>query len=86
MTGDNSLVSAVLSVITVFPLVHFSFNGMCEPYKLLLTNQKSGFHGQPVTALKLRQSFQGIHEDILENGISAAESVIVHAKNSLTSS
>ena len=57
--------------------MHFSFNGMCEPYKLLLNYQKSGFNGQPVTALKLRQSSQARHKHLLENRISAAEGVMV---------
>ena len=48
---------------------------MCQHHKLYLANQKSGLHGQPVTALKLRQISQGRH--VLEIGISAAESVPV---------
>ena len=76
--GDNSLVPVVLSVITVQVfLVHFSFGGMCEPHKLLLNSQKSGFHAPPVTALKLCQSSQEIDKHILETRISAAEGVTV---------
>ena len=48
---------------------------MCQHHKLFLTKQKSGLHGQPVTALKLRQISQGRH--VLETGMSAAESVLV---------